>query len=75
MWVYTDADTMRTYIRHRDAARDAFKLADWPAYLATTDVDFRPPVPHQCIDNSASSILLQEQAKELIQTVVRDGHR
>ncbi|MEU4444395.1 hypothetical protein AB0K14_19080 [Actinosynnema sp. NPDC050801] len=27
-WVYCDADTMHTYIRHRGAARDAAKLSN-----------------------------------------------
>lgn len=72
VWVYCDADTMHTYIRHRGAARDAVKLADWPGYLATIDVDFRTSVPHMVIDNRASSAPLQAQAKELVKTVLAD---
>jgi hypothetical protein len=41
VWVYCDADTMNMYLRHRGAARDAAKLADWPAYLSAINVDFR----------------------------------
>ncbi len=66
IWVYCDADTMYTYIRARGAARDAAKMADWPGYLATIDTDFRPTVPHTVIDNSADSVPLQAQARELI---------
>lgn len=73
VWVCCDVDTMHTYIRHRGAARDAAKLADWPAYLATIDVDFRPPAPHVLIDNSASSAPLQTQAKELLTTMLGGG--
>jgi outer membrane murein-binding lipoprotein Lpp len=43
VWVHCDATTMHTYMRHRGAARDAAKLEDWPAYLATIDLEFRPP--------------------------------
>ena len=75
VWVYCDADTMHTYIRHRGAARDSVKLADWPGYLAGIDVDFRPPVDHQRIDNSASSVPLQDQAKNLLHAVMQDGPR
>ncbi|PXY23714.1 transcriptional regulator [Prauserella coralliicola] len=70
-WVYCDAETMHTYVRHRGAARDAAKLADWNGYLAGIDLDFRPSGPHVVIDNSAScSEPLQEQARRLVKTVV-----
>lgn len=69
VWVYCDADTMNTYIRHRGAARDAVKLADWPGYLNSIDVDFRPSTSHILIDNRPSSSPLQAQAKELLKTV------
>ncbi|HEX6076990.1 MAG TPA: AAA family ATPase [Micromonosporaceae bacterium] len=70
VWVSCDAETMHSYVRHRGAARDAAKLADWAAYLASIDVDFRPPVPHFLIDNSASSKPLQNQAKDLLAAVL-----
>ena len=73
VWVYCDAATMHTYVRHRGAARDAGKLEDWPAYLATIDLDFRPPVPHTVIDNSASGAPLQTQARKLLTAVVSSG--
>lgn len=69
VWVYCDVDTMHTYLRHRGAARDAAKLAGWLDYLSSIDVGFRPPAPHFVIDNCASSIPLQSQAKELLQNV------
>lgn len=69
VWLYCDADTMHTYVRHRGAARDASKLADWPGYIAGIDLDLRPPIPHVVVDNSASSRPLQEQARELIEQV------
>ncbi|MFD1147866.1 GntR family transcriptional regulator [Saccharothrix hoggarensis] len=69
VWVYCDADTMHTYIRHRGAARDAAKLDNWTDYLATIDVDFRPPVEHSVINNSASGAPLQDQARDLVKSV------
>ncbi|MGN9803448.1 AAA family ATPase [Micromonospora sp. L32] len=72
VWVYCDADTMLTYVRRRGAARDAFKLADWPGYLGTIDLDFRPAGAHLVLDNCASSRPLQEQAKELVKGILAD---
>ncbi|MDP9798762.1 DNA-binding transcriptional regulator YhcF (GntR family)/predicted kinase [Catenuloplanes nepalensis] len=69
VWVYCDEATMHTYVRHRGAARDAAKLADWAGYLSKVETGFRPPVPHKVIDNSASSRPLQAQAKDLIKTI------
>ncbi|AEA23383.1 transcriptional regulator, GntR family [Pseudonocardia dioxanivorans CB1190] len=66
VWVYCDAETMLTYIRHRGAARDASKIEDWPAYLTSLDLQFRPPGDHYLIDNSASGEPLQTQAKALL---------
>jgi predicted kinase len=74
VWVYCDATTMHSYIRHRGAARDAAKLADWPAYLSSIDIEFRPPVPHILIDNSASSTPLHRQATDLLKTLL-DGEQ
>jgi DNA-binding transcriptional regulator YhcF (GntR family) len=73
VWVYCDATTMHTYIRHRGAARDAAKLENWNAYLATIDLEFRPPVSHTVIDNSASVVPLQSQAKKLLASVIGAG--
>jgi DNA-binding transcriptional regulator YhcF (GntR family)/predicted kinase len=73
VWVYCDADTMQTYIRHRGAARDATKLGDWQKYLTSIDIDFRPPAKHFTVDNSASGAPLQKQARELIAEVVGEN--
>ncbi|MGB2567714.1 AAA family ATPase [Micromonospora citrea] len=72
VWVYCDADTMLTYVRRRGAARDAFKLADWSAYLDAINLDFRPADTHVVVDNCASSRPLQEQAKELVKAILAD---
>ena len=70
VWVYCDAETMHTYIRHRGAARDTAKLADWHNYLTSIDLNFRPPADHSIVDNSASGAPLQKQARELIAEVI-----
>lgn len=73
IWVYCDPETMRTYIRHRGAARDSFKLDNWSSYVASLDIGFRPPVPHFTIDNSASGEPLQAQARELVSLITDEG--
>jgi DNA-binding transcriptional regulator YhcF (GntR family) len=73
VWVYCDATTMNTYIRHRGAARDAAKLKDWNAYLEAIDLEFRPSVPHTVVDNSASVVPLQTQARKLLASIVGAG--
>jgi predicted kinase len=70
VWVKCDAESMRTYIKHRGAARDAAKLAAWGEYLASIDLDFRPAIRHRIIDNSADSRPLQQQAADLLDDVV-----
>jgi DNA-binding transcriptional regulator YhcF (GntR family)/predicted kinase len=75
VWVHCDIETMHTYIRHRGAARDASKLVEWPRYVATIDVDFRPAAPHLLIDNSASSTPLQSQARELLKATIGAGEK
>ena len=75
VWVYCDVETMHTNLRHRGAARDAAKLADWKTYLKTIDVDRKPAVPHVLVDNSASSRPLQAQAAELLQSLMDETNR
>ncbi|MFI7586256.1 GntR family transcriptional regulator [Spongisporangium articulatum] len=70
VWVYCDGDSMHRYMRQRGAARDATKLADWPAWLASLDLDFRPAAEHLVVDNSESSAPLQAQAVALIDQVL-----
>lgn len=73
VWVYCDESTMHTYIRQRGAARDASKLENWSSYLKAIDVSFRPAVPHRVVDNSASGVPLQAQARDLISHVTAQG--
>ncbi|MGE6955016.1 GntR family transcriptional regulator [Staphylococcus capitis] len=69
VWVYCDAESMHMYIRHRGAARDGAKLADWEGYLSSIDLDLRPPVPHRVVSNCTSSAPLQRQADDLIAAI------
>lgn len=74
VWVYCDADSMRTYLRHRGAARDAGKLSNWSAYLNTINLDFRPPVKHHVVDNSLGGAPLQDQAAEIVHQLTAKLH-
>lgn len=69
VWVRCDPDTMHTYIRKRGAARDAAKMADWPAWVAQLDLEFAPAAEHTVVDNSAGAPPLQQQANELLAKV------
>ena len=69
VWVHCDPGTMHTYVRHRGAARDAAKLANWATYLTSVDTHFRPPVVHTVIDNCSTGEPLREQAKRLLASV------
>ncbi|MGL4174307.1 MAG: GntR family transcriptional regulator [Actinomycetota bacterium] len=70
VWVHCEPPTMLTYLRHRGAARDTAKLADWDTYLGAIDPHFRPVDAHHVVDNSASSEPLQAQGKRLVREVL-----
>lgn len=72
VWMFCDKEVMHTYVRGRGAARDAVKLANWSDYIAAINTDFRPPVPHHVINNCTSAHPLQQQAKELLASLL-DG--
>jgi len=69
IWVRCDPESMRTYIKHRGAARDAAKLANWSSYLSGVDLQFTPALPHVVIDNSQGARPLQQQAGEFLTSV------
>jgi DNA-binding transcriptional regulator YhcF (GntR family)/predicted kinase len=75
VWVYCDADTMNTYIRHRGAARDAYKIRNWTSYMTSIDVDFRPSARHFVIDNRQSARPLQLQAREFLRELSEQGRQ
>lgn len=66
VWVRCDANSMKTYIKHRGAARDAAKLADWEGYLRGVDLHYTPAIKHHVVDNSVGSAPLQQQALEVL---------
>jgi len=69
VWVRVDEDSMHTYLRHRGAARDTWKLNNWDQYVKGTDTQFTPVMPHIIIDNSIGSKPLREQAVELLERI------
>jgi hypothetical protein len=71
IWVRCDVPSMLSYLKHRGAARDAWKLENWDEYLAGIDLDLRPSLPHQVIDNSADAAPLQEQAAKALKAMSR----
>lgn len=66
VWIRCDAESMRTYLRKRGAARDATKLSDWDEYLKSVDPSLRPARDHFLVDNSHKADPLQTQAATLI---------
>lgn len=71
VWVRCDEESMKRYIKHRGAARDAHKLATWADYMNQVDLDFKPATRHQIINNSIGCPPLQQQAAELLNKVAR----
>jgi predicted kinase len=51
VWVRSDAATLRHRLTARGWARDAGKLADFPAFVARMALDAEPTAPHDVIDN------------------------
>jgi DNA-binding transcriptional regulator YhcF (GntR family) len=73
VWVACDADSMRSYIKHRGAARDSWKLSHWDEYLGGIDLGFEPTHDHVRLDNSLGSRPLHDQARELIERIQRQA--
>jgi DNA-binding transcriptional regulator YhcF (GntR family) len=73
VWVACDADSMRSYLKRRGAARDSWKLSHWENYLAVIDLGFAPPHEHVRIDNSLGSRPLHDQARDLIARIRSDA--
>lgn len=71
VWVACDAESMRSYLRHRGAARDSWKLSHWSDYLARIDLGYEPPHEHIRIDNSLGGRPLQDQARDLVARIQR----
>lgn len=50
VWVRCDGPTLRDRLRTRRAVRDGGKLADYEEFLARSEPDVPPPVPHLEVD-------------------------
>jgi len=71
VWVACDGESMRSYLKHRGAARDSWKLSHWDDYTASIDLGYQPPHDHVRIDNSLGSRPLHDQARELVERIQR----
>ena len=70
-WVRSDAATLRHRLTARGWARDAGKLADFPAFVASMALDAEPAAPHTVIDNRLSAATTLEA--QVIAMVRQDG--
>ena len=62
VWVRSDAATLRRRLTARGWPRDAGKLADFPAFVASMALDAEPAAPHAVIDNRlAAAATLEAQ--------------
>lgn len=68
IWVCSSAESMRTHLERRAAARDTWKLANWDQYLESIDVDFTPSWPHTVIRNGLDDEPIQAQVKNFLLT-------
>jgi predicted kinase len=72
IWVRCTPETMLTYLRHRGAGRDSWKLSHWEDWAASIDVSYRPATEHVVIDNDPDSEPLRTQAQRLIEAFRRE---
>ncbi|MDF5757636.1 AAA family ATPase [Spongiactinospora sp. TRM90649] len=70
IWVRCDPESMREYIEFRAAARDGWKLENWPAYVGALSVDGSPPTAHLTVDNRlGAAISLADQTREALKRI------
>lgn len=70
VWMKCDEQSMHDYIAFRGAARDNWKLNNWPDYLGTIDPEFAPPFQHHTVDNKLNAaVALADQAREIARRV------
>jgi predicted kinase len=68
VWVRSDAATLRRRLTARGWERDAGKLADFEAFVASMRLDTEPAAPHSVIDNRlTSTTTLEAQVAALVQ--------
>jgi predicted kinase len=66
VWMSCDEESMRDYIAFRGAARDSWKLNNWPDYIDTIDLEFAPPFDHHSVDNRLNAaVALADQTREI----------
>ncbi|WP_242614343.1 AAA family ATPase [Actinomadura roseirufa] len=71
IWVHSDIDTMHEYIEQRDAARDAWKLANWDEYTAGLNTDNPPDTAHLTIDNRlGAAVSLADQTRRALTKLI-----
>jgi predicted kinase len=66
VWVRADPATLRARIEDRASPRDAEKLTRWTDFLAATQPDTPPPVPHAEVDNRAGAPPLSAQVRGIL---------
>lgn len=69
IWIRCSADSMRSYIERRGAARDTWKLAHWDKYIQGVDTDFSPPWPYTLIENNPTDEPIQSQVKHFLRSL------
>ncbi|MGV9668377.1 GntR family transcriptional regulator [Nocardia niigatensis] len=69
IWIRCSAESMRSYIERRGAARDTHKLAHWDQYLQGVDTEFVPPWPHTLIQNDPTDEPIQAQVKNFLRSL------
>ncbi|MGY1969742.1 GntR family transcriptional regulator [Nocardia gipuzkoensis] len=69
IWIRCSADSMRSYVERRGAARDTWKLANWSTYIAGVDEQFAPPWPHLVINNNPHDEPIQGQVKSFLRSL------
>ncbi|MEU4843312.1 AAA family ATPase [Nocardia testacea] len=73
VWIRCSAESMRSYIERRGAARDTWKLENWAEYSAGLDLEFTPPWPHTVIQNNPDDEPVQAQVKTFLRSLDSDS--
>jgi predicted kinase len=70
VWVRSDAATLWHRLTERASHRDAAKLADFDAFVASMRLDATPAVPHLTVDNRLTATsTLREQITALVEAL------